>query len=62
MEVVNTGSNDKAIVSASESRKLDYLTEKELLRDILIELKINNLHLADMRDEELTENDLEHIK
>ena len=62
MKVVNSGSSDNAIDTANESRKLDFLTEKELLRDILIELKINNLHLADMRDEELTENDLEHIK
>ena len=61
MQVVNSG-GDKAVIDASTSRKLDFLTEKELLRDILIELKINNLHLAEMRDEELTENDLEHIK
>ena len=62
MKVVNSGSSDNAIDTANESRKLDFLTEKELLRDILIELKINNLHLAEMRDEELAESDLEHIK
>jgi len=62
MKVVNSGGGDEAVIDASTSRKLDFLTEKELLRDILIELKINNLHLAEMRDEDLTESDLEHIK
>ena len=61
MQVVNSG-GDRSVIDASTSRKLDFLTEKELLRDILIELKINNLHLAEMRDEDLTESDLEHIK
>jgi len=62
MKVVNSGGGDGVVLEGSKERKLDFLTEKELLKGIYIELKINNLHLAEMRGEELTEHDLEQIK
>ena len=44
MQVVNSGSNDKAVIDADKSRKEEFFTDKDILRAILRELAVLNAH------------------
>jgi hypothetical protein len=54
---------NKAAVEASEAaRKKDAFKLRDLFTKALVQLRILNVHQAEMRGEEITEKDLEHIK
>jgi len=54
--------NTSAINSAEASRKKDAFKLRDLFTKALVQLRILNVHQAEMRGEEITEKDLEHIK
>ena len=55
--IITDGTNEAAVTPAGHVLT-DSLTELELLRQILCELKQTNLHLKCITDEQITENDL----
>jgi hypothetical protein len=54
--------NTAAINAAEANRKKDSLKLRDLFTKALIQLRILNVHQAEMRGDEVTENDLEQIK
>ena len=60
---ITDGENDIEIVSDGGQNKVQVkdMTTSELLRQILLELRIMNIHLTEITDERVSEQDIQGV-
>ena len=58
MEIINSGSNEKAIDNLKETQTVESLSSKEVLQGIKDELRIMNIHLETITNNNIKIEDL----